>query len=294
MKYEKIIQPTIIITFLISLGAFLFQDSNVYIWLLNNFQLTFFFAILLMSFLILSRCKMFSTVLIITAIILMSSFIPYFYEHRVWAWENKMFYMNAYVKNSDSNIAKIVSTIKEDKYDYVSMVETNSKMIESLTEIYWPPKILKSEDCSFWTKNDVKDAKIKTAWWFTYCIVKLKDDTDVFIVHPFAGYTNDLIYRQKTFYEALNSDINSSSRFIVVWDFNNTIFNNNFRKYFWPYIKKSFTTWQYQNYERSFFLWIITATLRIPIDFAFSNIETFSISQKWFTFSDHEPIIVTF
>jgi len=194
--------------------------------------------------------------------------------------KDKFYFINAYFWNEDSD--KIINDIKKLQPKYLAIVELNKKLYENIKtklnykyEFYYDLNVY-----SFWffTNEEIIQKKVIEEKNYPIWFVKLKK-FDLFIIHPFPPFNNDLYQKQKQFFAFLGKILENKTNFLLVWDFNSSYYSPLFRKYFWSY------------YFHPVYSWNIYSPLTIPIDYAISD-KKLKVYPWNKLSSDHIPLII--
>lgn len=192
-----------------------------------------------------------------------------------------IFYMNTYYYTEKHE--QIVKEILKNSTDIVFLVEANKSLISELTTQLKDPIIELNEGPNsfvLFSKIKAEEVKVHNETIPKFISAKFPEFTLIGL-HAMDPITPEKRQINLQYFSQINDYINSleGEKFIIVGDFNNTIFSGTFRKHFQKYFEKNNYTW---------------GTLKpwyIPIDHALANFPiNIAITKKME--SDHKGLLI--
>ncbi len=289
---EDVIRLTwYILTFgiiLISILSRLLPDINYFIDLFSHFQLQYFITLMLLltlGLLIPQLDKRLLIPVIIYQIVLAIAIFPM----KISPAENELitdsdiFFINANYYNNGDDISEYIRSLN---INTVAIVETNENIISDLTKTYGEPRSIEGyggKTCVIFSKEPVFDYLIdQNNFTYPVCTTVL-NDTVLVVVHPYPPFGNNNYFAQidhfnevSTLLEQIEED---GYNFILMGDFNSTIYSPIFRREFSGIFKQNNYTWS------------AAFPLALPIDHAMSNI-SIHVSPSKILSSDHSGLFI--
>jgi len=214
-----------------------------------------------------------------------------FTDVKSYTGNNKIYYNNIFWVKTKENINLIINQIKEKKPELVLIVEKSYEFEDELIKNNW--KVIggnRQTECNAYTKKEnlkkIKYSKIiTTKSWFKICNFKY-NEKEIYLIHPHSPISKKSFDRQISFFKELSEITKNKKFFLIIWDFNSTIYNKNFRNYFKEFFNVSYYSWHSSNLFFKLFL-------TLPIDHAISNLEL-TIHPQEYTNSDHRAMIINY
>lgn len=206
--------------------------------------------------------------------------------------ENYLFYQNIERQVKIDNIKKIYNDIKNSNSKYVWIVE-NTTEFNNFLILNWYFRIAWNDntECAIYSKDKNEKNKwqiIENKSLYPICSFLNNDNINIIIVHPHPPINKYQFIQWNIFNDELLNMINNlnknNNKFIIIGDFNNTIFNNNFKNKFEKYYIQNYFSWKSHS-----ILWFI---LKLPIDHVLSNIDNVKFTTVEFNISDHKWLII--
>lgn len=206
----------------------------------------------------------------------------------------KIFYQNIEWRKSNKDIINIYEQIISNSSKYVSVVENSYEFNDFLNSKEWKRisgnnhtecSIYKQKTKKNIKKENIKGYIIKTKSGFNICWVQI-NWKELLVVHPHPPKSKFAFDKWNLFMKELNEIKNDLKfqwkEYIIVWDFNDTIFNSKFKKYFSDSYNKSYYSW----HDKS----VLGLFLTLPIDHILSN-KKFNFYPLKYTNSDHKALL---
>lgn len=201
--------------------------------------------------------------------------------------KSDLFYINANYFNKEGNT--ISQYIEDKKMETVAIVELNEDLDSKMQDNYGLPVVrsgFNSKTCAIYSNNPTAQEYHINGDTFTYPICTAKIDAFVIVlIHPYPPFGQLYYENQIKYFEEISSLLNNleakNEKFILIGDFNSSIYSPIFREKFKDIFKINNYTW------KPYF------PLMIPIDHAMSNIDIkVAITDK--LTSDHAGLFVDF
>jgi hypothetical protein len=213
--------------------------------------------------------------------------LPLFAHQTERAREADIYFLNALYTND--NISPYQDDIRTLNPRIVAIVEIPAALRQAILDIGYREIVSlqsKYDSQAFFAREDVatqiSDARIDDKfpypiWHISYL------GRHILLIHPYPGILGGLGENQHISFaqtrELLDSYAQKGEDFVVLWDFNSSVFSPLFQQYFWSYFSNNHFTWQ---------RWTPFA---LPIDHAVSNTPV-RISPEPRRTSDHSALVV--
>ncbi|HRI35737.1 MAG TPA: hypothetical protein PK765_01365 [bacterium] len=194
--------------------------------------------------------------------------------------EADVFFMNSEYLNTDTE--PIAEAIAKSNTDIVALVELNSRLSEQIRTsgrypyAYYYPDLVFS--FGFFSREPILEQQTYFVGRYPIGVFRTTERT-YYVVHPLPPFGTAAWERQREFFSTLSALIGRTPNFLVLGDFNSTIYSSLFRAYFEPY------------FHRSVYSWGTDGPLAIPIDHALSDTAIALRSGPKLS-SDHVPLLV--
>jgi endonuclease/exonuclease/phosphatase (EEP) superfamily protein YafD len=277
---SKLIFLSSILIILLSATSIILSEYSFIIDLFSHFQLQYiillgiiaiislFYKKFIIFFISISYC-----ILILSTLILPAEFISK-------QTDADIFYMNTYYYNDKNE--EIIKEILQKSPEHILLVEPAKSLIQELKKQYGEPLLEineKANSFAFFSKN--KELKVNTYEnSLKFISVKFPNFTLIGI-HAMDPLTKTKRKQNLAYFSEINKYIESlnGENFLLVGDFNDTVFSGTFRKFFSKYFKKNYYSWNSQS------------PFIIPIDHAMSNFPIKASLTKKLS-SDHRGLII--
>jgi endonuclease/exonuclease/phosphatase (EEP) superfamily protein YafD len=175
-----------------------------------------------------------------------------------------IYFMNTNVYNE--NYTEILEYIKKYNPQKVALVEVRIEIIDKIKENYGEPVTYingGAYSCAIFSRE--KPIKTEPIQVETYPICKaVFEDYTLLVIHPYPPLTHESYSSQKEYFSQIQNELEhlrqNGENFVLVGDFNSTIYSGVFRKYFGEYHNVNHYTWNPKS------------PLALPIDHGLSNL----------------------
>lgn len=285
------------------------------------------FSIIFFSFFIIPKLNKFFIVLYVLFMLSLSWYLSYMYYWKHYStiltntknnsiefkidWDNLepfIYYQNIYLPKVKWDIWSIYNNIEKSRAKIIWVVE-NSYDFHNFLDNKWYIRIAweKTTECAFYIlKENIKEGmkwSIVKAW-AKYKICLLKNWNEYYLlthIHPpiwemqFLQWKNGLEETKKVVDKLRRLD--PKAKIMLLWDFNASIYNPNFKNIFWDYIKEenSMISWTSKS-ENNIVKYILP---NLAIDHVLTNanmqkdIKVKTIKEEYRdSFSDHKALII--
>lgn len=280
----------IIVSLIIMISAIsiFIPGVHYYIDLFSHFQLQYFTVLLMLLLAGLLIPKMDRKLIIpvvIYEILLASALFPM----RMTAAEKDLiarsdiFFINANYYNENADIAEY---IVDTDINTIAIVETNEALITNLTKHYGPPisqEGVGSKTCVIFSNEpNIEYPLDQNAYAYPICTTII-DGTVLVVIHPYPPFGNEYYFAQIEHFEQIGDLLDKirddGYNFILMGDFNSSIYSPVFRHEFSEFFKQNNYTWS------------ASLPLMLPIDHAMSNMPIEVAPSKTLS-SDHAGLFV--
>lgn len=278
---SKLILPLTILTISLSYSSLLLSEYYFLFDLFSHFQLQYLLLLCIIAIFSIFYKKFIVFIIALTYGILVPGnliFPANFFSKEL---SPDIFYMNTYYYTEKHE--QIVKEILKNSPDTVFLVEANKSLISEL-KIHLGDPILELNEGpnSFvmFSKEKITDIKIHNETIPKFISAKFPNFTFIGI-HAMDPLTPTKRQMNLKYFLQINDFINSleEEKFLLVGDFNNTIYSGTFRKHFEKYFEKNNYTWG------TYKPWYI------PIDHALANFPlNIAITKK--LESDHKGLLI--
>ena len=200
--------------------------------------------------------------------------------------QTDLYYINALYINVDTG--SIIRDIQGQDPDYIAIVELSPELHRDIQEAGYIELAHLMDDArsvGLYThprNSYYPDVQVTHDLSYPVGVIGLEDVT-IYVVHPFPPFIPALAKKQRQHFESIQAIIEEHKKmnenFLMVGDFNSTLFSPVFQKYFGEYEIPLRLTWK----KNLFF--------QLPIDHVISNIAVDSYIGPQLS-SDHRPIYV--
>ncbi|GAB4157818.1 MAG: hypothetical protein Fur003_1570 [Candidatus Dojkabacteria bacterium] len=272
--------------FVISLTSLLWGDKHFVLDLFSHFQLQFSigFLICALIILLLKNLKLGLAMLFYPALLFTTIILPI--NQKSLSSENKsadLYYMNMNLR--DGNNEEIFNYIKSNSPSTVAIVELHPELHKMLNEYYGGTAVYNPGDfdsCGVYTKEKVFASDVDATGEYPICLVRFESYT-LIVVHPFPAFTKADWEKQQTFFNQLDKRVTelkkANKKYILVGDFNASIYSPTFRKHF------------NEDFQFNTYTWNTDSLLMLPIDHAISNMPLEVLKGKAVS-SDHLGLFI--
>ncbi len=199
-------------------------------------------------------------------------------------WE--IMFMNTYFWNKNEN--DIVNYIKKKKPSKLALVEPNESLFKAIKNqnlfVYSDYRPDSAESIAFFSNSYPETKQFVLKEGYPIWIYSFKDP-DILIAHPYPPFDSEAYKKQKKVFAWLRNALdvlnNKHRRYLLVWDFNSSVYSRVFQKYFWDL----------EHY--GIYTWATNTPLALPIDQAISN-KPIKVLPWDALSSDHIPLHISF
>ncbi len=193
-----------------------------------------------------------------------------------------IFYINSHYSNDD--IQPIVKAIQKYTPITIAIVESNPLTVKSLENIDITPVInhrAYASSCTVYTDTYIS-AEVEGQTHLPLCIIHYQD-YDLITVHAHRPVGRENIQENIEFFDQLVEIIESyeqkKSKFIIVGDFNSSLYSSYFRSRFGNYVNKNLYTW------------MVNTPFTLPLDHVITNMDVDYVRTKDLG-SDHSALLI--
>jgi hypothetical protein len=273
----------LVVTVLTSLLSMLFEKVLVVAHLMVHFQLQYFTVIIFFSLtlLLFKKWKVALPGLVYAIALYVLSLHPLsLFPGQIDSVD--IFYINSHYSNE--NFTPIVDAIESLDPKTIAIVESNPALVEKLGDVR-PDLILNhrayASSCTIYA-DEALDANVEGRTHLPLCIAEFKD-FDLLTVHAHRPLGKANLEENIEFFdqikEILDEYEDKSENFILVGDFNSSLYSSYFRDRFSNYVHINFYTW------------MTNTPLALPIDHVMTNMDI-EFVRTGNLGSDHRALLI--
>jgi len=267
-------------TMLISLWSIVFEKVFFSAHLFVHFQLQYFILVFIFTTgLILMRKWYISIAGVIFMILLYILFLHPIQFFSGSVEKVDIFFINSHYSND--NVQPIIDAIEEYTPETIAIVESNPLIIQELKGEPILNHRAYASSCTIYTNNHIS-AEIEGRTHLPLCIIHYQD-YDLITVHAHRPLAKANIEENTEFFDQLKELIESyektNMKFIIVGDFNSTLYSSYFRDRFGNYISKNLYTW------------MVNTPFALPIDHVITNMDV-DYGRTKDLGSDHTALLI--
>jgi hypothetical protein len=270
-------------TILLSLFSIVFEKDFVIAHLLVHFQFQFFILAFIPTIGLIAFKKWSTSTIGIVFLMLLYIILLHPIQFFSGSLDRvDIFFINSYYLNDD--VQPIVDSIKENNPRTIAIVESNPLIVEQLKGINREPILdhrAYASSCSIFTSGHLS-AEIEGRTHLPLCIVHY-ENYDLISVHAHRPFGEESIEENIKFFDQIAELIEvyeqSNKKFIIVGDFNATLYSSYFRDRFGKYVQKNLYTW------------MVETPLALPIDHVITNMDVDYVRTEDLG-SDHTALLI--
>lgn len=268
-----------------SVFSLLFEKFIFLASLMVHFQLQYVICIFVSSLLLGYFQKTISGIIGVTISILLCIFVITPIQFTSPNINNvDIFFINMLYTNTE--VQPIIDAIKTADPESIAIVESNMTMTKQIqTQLNKMPAIdhrAFAGSCTVYTTKEPHRATVTGQTHIPICTISF-ENYDLLVVHAHQPTAKTILEENITFFNTLKKRIEAYEKehrhFIIVGDFNATVYSDYFTDFFDPYIKTNSYTWQ------------ADTPLALPIDHVISNMNIeYAVSSD--LGSDHRALLI--
>lgn len=279
---KSILKFSFLATIILSVCSRLLEKTHHIFHLLVHFQLQYWVIITIGTFVFLwqKKWKLFGIGMIFTVCLFAWIHPVQLFKKPISSVE--VFFLNAQYDLKDSSL--ILETITELNPKTVSIVESNPELVNEVSRVLGEPILnhrAYASSCTVFSGDHVSTEVIGKTH-LPICVVKF-DEYTLITIHAHRPIEQKVLEENIEFFDQIHEMIqkleNDNEKFLLVGDFNSTIYSAYFRERFEKYFIKNLYTWK------------TNSLISLPIDHALSNIDV-EISKTGNVGSDHVGVLV--